>query len=122
MLGLCSCNNPGVSLLLVVLSLLSHRCGFFNSCLGPFSTHKDSRYKSFTNHLVEFGADLILCCLVTSLGDCYCWQVFWIIFVSWFGRYEAELMAAGPGQVVYEVTPSELLCSLNEASLGSGYV
>lgn len=96
-------------------------------CLGPFSTRNDSKYKSLANQLVEFSADLILYYLVTSLGNCYCWQVFWIIFVSEVGTYTAALMAAGPGQVVDEVTPSGLRCcavkgSLNETSLGSGYV
>lgn len=82
MLELCSWNNPGMSLLLMVLSLLSHHWGFFYYCLGPSSTHNDCMYKSFTNQLVELSADLILCYLVTSLWNCYCCQVFGVIFVS----------------------------------------
>ncbi|XP_010570131.1 PREDICTED: cAMP-regulated phosphoprotein 19 isoform X2 [Haliaeetus leucocephalus] len=48
---------------------------------GHLSARNDSRYKSFANQLLEFSADLILCYLVTSPGNCYCWQVFWISFL-----------------------------------------
>lgn len=46
-------------------------------CLGPLSACSDSKYKSCANQLLEFSADLILCYLVTSPGNCRCWQVFY---------------------------------------------
>lgn len=126
---LSSWNNPSISLLLMVLSLLSHClfvCWFFYYCLGPLSARSDSRYKSFANQLLEFSADLILCYLVTSPGNCYCWQVFWISFLlNWsicsIVKGCWEWVGGRLGDSFWELGCYVVKGSLNETSVGSVY-
>lgn len=82
----------------------------------PLSARSDSKSKSFTDQLLEFSADVILCYLVTSLGSGYCWQVSGMSFLSQSSACALWVMAAGGGQVGDVVMTSVVKDNPNEAS------